>query len=299
MKLSKIFVLASAVMAFTACSEEVEWNSTTTGVVSMKQETVSVKEAKGRFVVPIAVTGERNAPIQVTVEVKAADLNPAVEDKNYLITSKTINIAADAEMGEVEIFTVDDDEINEARQFTMTIISAKGATIDEAKKSTAVTLKDNDAVFYEKLAGNWTVSATSLMYGAPEAWDVTINTFEEGDPAYEQYAIITGISGYPFLTARLNYYYDAQTKSGYVAIAMPWVSAEGVSWGALVNFYLKGITPDFQIIEDECEIKGEWNEKVTEITFESTPYLGMPAYTPSGDLYDWWDIYQITKMVKK
>ncbi len=290
MKLSKIFVLASAVMAFTACSEDMEWNTTDTGVVSMGQETVTVKESKGRFVVPITVSGERNAPVQVTVEVVAAETNPAVEDKNYLVTSKTVNIAADAEAGEVEIFTVDDDDINEARQFTMTIISAKGATIDDSKKSTVVTVKDNDAEFYEKLAGKWTMTGVDAK-GNSLSWNVNVVAADEESEDYNKYLYVTGMMGYSWTMAKLTYNYDMATAEGSVTFEMGQLFAEDV------NFGLGGLNDVYLYTVEEGKftatpIVGTWSEDFKNITFQEMPLMYGAITDKAGALtgYVWFNI---------
>ena len=69
MKLSKIFLLAGAVLAFASCSEKEEWNTSNEAVVSMAKAEMTVSEASGMFNIPFVVTGERNAPVQVFFEV--------------------------------------------------------------------------------------------------------------------------------------------------------------------------------------------------------------------------------------
>lgn len=302
MKLSKIFILASAVLTFAACSEDDEWNSAKEVTVGMMQSEMTVSEAKGLFEVPITVNGERNAPVQVTVEVtpvEATDMTEgAIEDKHYLVTSKVINIAAEDNTGTVEIKSVDDTEINANRQFRVTIISVKGATVDAENNSTIVTLKDNDSNFYDKLAGKWTLQVES-DYDGPLSWNVSVLTADEGEAAYESYAVVQGVGGYDFMTACLNYYYDIQTKTGHVAFYMPWESVTSVNFGSYVgDIYNYGITADNKIMNSECEIKGEWNEDMTEITFEATPKFGMIIFV-DGAPYSWWDRFTVAKMVKQ
>ncbi len=302
MKLSKIFVLASAVMAFTACSEEAEWNSEKNATVGMQKSELTVSEASGLFEVPIAVTGKRNAPVEVTVEVTPVEATEksltAEEDKHYLVTSKVVKVAAEDNTGRIEIKAEDDAEINLNRQFRVTVISVKGATIDAENSSTIVTLKDNDSNPYDRLAGAWSMQVIS-DYDGPLAWDVTVITDAEGGSAYEKYAIVTGLTGYDFMTARLNYSYDAETETGSVGFAMPWVSVESVNFGSFVgDIHLYGITETNGIMGSECEIKGVWNDDMSEITFEATPKFGM-IIVVGGQLYRWWERCVIAKLVKK
>ena len=272
MKLSKIFILASAVLAFAACSEEETWNSAKDATVSMGQEAVSVKESKGLFTLPIVVTGERNAPVQVTVEVIAAETNPATEDKHYLITTKTINIAAEDEAGEVEIIAVDDDEINEAREFTVNIISAKGATVNQEKKSTVVTLKDNDSAFYEKLAGKWTMTGKSYFDGSDLSWVVNVIAADEDDEDYNKYLYVTGMNGRSSTMAVLSYDYDMATNKGTLAFEMGVLFAQANFTGlGLCNVYLYSVVND-ELVTDP--VSGTWSEDFKTLSFESTPIYG-------------------------
>ena len=149
MKYFKLFMLMVAVTLFGACSSDDDsWNSAADVTVGMQSPTMTVSEGKGIFDVPIVVNGETNGNVFVTVEVEEVGDNPAKEGVNYYVTDKTINISDGT--GNVEIETVDDEDINDPRTFKVTIVDAKGATIAETA-STTITLKDNDAEFYSKL----------------------------------------------------------------------------------------------------------------------------------------------------
>ena len=135
MKLSKIFLLAGAVLAFASCSEKEEWNTSNEAVVSMASEAMTVSEAAGMFNIPFVVSGARNAPVQVTFEVapveESEQLAPAVADENYLLTSNVINVGTDSENGSLEVIAVNDDKVNaKNRAFVVTIVSVKGGSID-------------------------------------------------------------------------------------------------------------------------------------------------------------------------
>lgn len=266
MKLSKIFILASAVLAFTACSEDDEWNSTNGATVSMGQETMSVKESKGMFNVPITVTGERNAPVQVTVEVVAASENAATEDKHYLVTSKTINIAPEDEVGKIEIIAVDDDEINVAREFTVNIISVKGATINQEKKSTVITLKDNDSAFYEKLGGKWVMTGIDPTDGSPLSWNVNVIAADEEDEDYEKYLYVTGMMGYSWTMATLTYDYDMETGAGSLTFEPGQLFAEDLNFnlGGYNDVYIYGFNGRGFTMNS---VSGTWSEDFKTVTF--------------------------------
>lgn len=146
MKYIKLFMLMAAVTLLGACSSDDDsWNSAADVTVGMQSQTMTVSEGKGIFNVPVVVNGETNGNVFVTVEVEEVGTNPAKEDVNYYVTDKTINITDGT--GNVEIETVDNDDINDPRTFKVTIVDAKGAEIAENAASTTITLKDNDAEF--------------------------------------------------------------------------------------------------------------------------------------------------------
>lgn len=114
----------AALTFFAACSSDDDsWNSASDVTVGMAQTEMTVNEGKGLFNVPIEVKGETNGNVFVTVELKEVGANPAKEDVNYYVTDKTINISDG--VGNVEIETVDDDDINDPRTFQVTIVDAR------------------------------------------------------------------------------------------------------------------------------------------------------------------------------
>lgn len=238
MKYLKLFMLFAVAAVFTACSDndDENWNSNS-ATVSMAQGAMTVSEAKGLFNVPVAVSGERNANVQVTVAVAAADVNPATEDVDYLITTKTINISPDQTVGNIQIKSVDNEDINENRKFTLTIVDVKGATLGDVK-STEVTLKDNDALFYEKFAGQWKMNTVNNN-GAAQNWDVTVYTAEEGDPDYENFIYVSGMMGYDWTLATLKYNYDKATNK--VTLTVVTGFSDVIPFAEDVNFGLGGL----------------------------------------------------------
>ena len=74
MKLSKILAIGLAVLTMTACSDDDEFNFNSDGnvTVDMAQPSITLKENKGYFNVPVVVSGEANGYVQVTVEVQEA-----------------------------------------------------------------------------------------------------------------------------------------------------------------------------------------------------------------------------------
>lgn len=218
MKYIKLFMLMAAVTLLGACSSDDDsWNSAADVTVGMQSQNMTVSEGKGLFNVPIEVKGETDGNVFVTVEVKEVGENPAKEDVNYYVTDKTISISDGT--GNVEIETVDDDDINDPRTFQVTIVDAKGAKISE-NASTTISLKDNDAEFYSKLQGKWKMTGVDRD-GEAVSWDVTIKgAADETEADFNKVLYITGINGEPTCEAPLTFSYDKTTRTGSVAFRM-------------------------------------------------------------------------------
>ena len=232
---------------------------------------MTVSEGKGIFNVPVVVNGETNGNVFVTVEVEEVGTNPAKEDVNYYVTDKTINITDGT--GNVEIETVDNDDINDPRTFKVTIVDAKGAEIAENAASTTITLKDNDAEFYSKLQGKWKMTGVDRD-GEAVSWDVTIKgAADETEADFNKVLYITGINGEPTCEAPLTYSYDKTTKTGSVAFRM------GEDVMAAFNF--SGIGPHYIVPFNKKDgawsidpITGTWSDDMKTMTFGEGMLVG-------------------------
>ena len=249
MKLSKIFLLAGAVLAFASCSDNDEWNTSEEAVVSMASDAVTVSEATGMFNLPFVVSGERNAHVQVTFEVtpveESDNLAPAIADEHYLLTSNVINVGADSEKGNLEIITVDDEQVNaKNRAFVVTIVSAKGASIDAEKASCVVTLKDPSP--YEAMAGKWTMTTAS-----GSKWNVTVHA-AEGDPDYNNVLYVTGMMGYDWTVLTMPYSYNFEEGKAEVYIKAGELFAEGVNFSGIgvCDIYLYNLVDGYLTTTD-------------------------------------------------
>jgi hypothetical protein len=150
MKLLKYFSFAALSLCMVACSDDDTVLNTATGVsVNMEQAALSANEDNSgnevSIKVPIAITGDANGPVRVTVEFAPVGENGAVEDVDYIATSKVINISEEDKTANVEIYTVPNDVEDDTKSFTVTITAADGASIGQSYVTT-VTLVDNDVV---------------------------------------------------------------------------------------------------------------------------------------------------------
>lgn len=284
MKLSKIFLLAGAVLAFASCSENDEWNTSGEAVVSMASEAMTVSEAAGMFNIPFVVAGERNAAVQVTFEVTPVEENdelaPAIADENYLVTSNVINVAADSEKGNLEVIAVNDEKVNEKnRAFVVTIISVKGGTINAEKASCVVTLKDPSP--YEAMAGKWTMTTAS-----GKKWNVTIHAATEDDPDYNNVLYVTGMMGYDWTVLTMPYSYNFEEGKPEVYIKAGELFAEGVNFTGLgvCNVYLYNIDGGSLVPKD---MVAEVSADGKTLDFGSNSFYGA-VFTSSNEYVGGW-----------
>lgn len=199
--------------------------NTATATVSLTKSDITVKESTGYFNVPVALTGTRNGDVKVKVTTAPASVNGAEADKDYLMTTTEYVIPATDSIASIQIKTVDDDVINEARQFTVTIM-AEGATVGNA--STAVTIRDNDANFYEKFNGKWMLKyeVTNNKGTTPFEKEITISA-ESNEEAADYNKILTctapaliNIGADIDCTWHFRYGFDSSTKKGSLAFIL-------------------------------------------------------------------------------
>ncbi len=232
MKFNKIFAAALAILTMTACDDDDPVN-TADVTVNMQQTTITVAEDFSTGVyynIPLVLSGETNGPVTVTVEVEGVGASPAIEDENYVITSKTVVIPAGETVGAIEFHPSSNDDINDDRQFTVTIVAAAGAKIG-SNKTTLVTLVDEDHLLPEalgKLVGSWSGSTTRGSFTC------TISEFPEGDPNHFKKVKLSNIAGLSYLNdVILDFSLDASTGQVILIMDMPQVLAEGITFTGL------------------------------------------------------------------
>ncbi len=205
MKIKSIFALATAALALTGCSTDLEpeklpTNSASGVTVEMQDAELIFPEdqmsSDSYYNIPIVVNGEANGAVEVTVELGEVGTTPAKAGENYIVTSKKVIIPVGSNVGSIQFYPKGDSEENPDRQFNVTIVSAAGATIG-AQSSTLVTLLDNELMVknaYSEIQGAWTVSANSQFDG-PVTYQVIIQGYPETDSRYLNTINIIGIGG--------------------------------------------------------------------------------------------------------
>lgn len=215
MKYIKLLSLLVAVLFLGACSDDdVKKNSAADVTVSMGTATISPRESAGVVSLPIKVEGPTNGMVTLTVETREVGSNPAVENTNYYVTTKKINITGSE--GYVELEMVDDDEINDPRTFVVTIVKVEHAKLNEAAKTTTVEIRDNDHEPYDRLQGTWTMTYKNYD-GAVQRQKVTITGAD--DPSQYIYNKLLYLEGMLLekSKAQLSFNFDSANNTCYVS----------------------------------------------------------------------------------
>lgn len=215
MKYIKLLSLLVAVLFLGACSDDdVKKNSAADVTVSMGTATISPRESAGVVSLPIKVEGPTNGMVTLTVETREVGSNPAVENTNYYVTTKKINITGSE--GYVELEMVDDDEINDPRTFEVTIVKVEHAKLNEGAKTTTVEIRDNDHEPYDRLQGTWTLTYKNYD-GAVQRQKVTITGAD--DPSQYIYNKLLYLEGMLLekSKAQLSFNFDSANNTCYVS----------------------------------------------------------------------------------
>ncbi len=226
MKYIKLFMLVLAAGLFASCSDDDATTNTNSGVtVEFESATMSIRENAGYINVPVKVSGARNGNVRFTVTTAEVGSNPAKEDVHYLVTTKSYNLNVDtlkSNTVNVQVKIVNDSEENDARQFSLTIASAEGATVGSTATET-ITINDDDSSLYGKFAGTWTLSGVRETYSGSESFsqDVTISTAVD-ETEYEKYLYMSApglidIGTSLDINAKLEYAYSESVNEGSLA----------------------------------------------------------------------------------
>ena len=292
MKLYKIFTIALAALSLSACSDDDnDWNSVSGVTVSVAQNEMSVSEdaQAGRYYyVPLVLSAETNGPVQVTVEVKGVSENPATEDKDYVVTQKTIVIPAGSTSGNVEFYPTGDDVENPDRQFEVAIVSAQGATVSSNNICT-ITLMDNERLLpeaYENIQGIWNFSAMTSR-GKVE-YQVMIGGADAGEDGYLTKLAMVGFAGYNFTYVELDFSYDASSNEAVISFPLGQWIATGLDFGedlGVSDVMLASVSDNSLV--SKGSISATCNTEFTKISFPESAELVGAIFNPSFTGYTW------------
>lgn len=276
MKFAKYLLVACLGLIFAACSND-DWNTDGNVSVEMANATIRTKENIGTFYVPLKVNGTTNGPIQVTVDVQEYSASPAVEDVNYLITSKTVVIPTDTAQVSIEILAVNDMELNDDRMFIVSIVKAEGATIG-AQNTTTVTIRDDDGLFYEAIQGDWTWSDYEYYDQADEQYTMKVSGVDEESSDYEKILYFAGWGGVSSLVGKVEYSIDANNE---ITLYIPYGQVLGqlnFTGLGVCDVVLYGVEGGYLV--DDGGFYGTVSPDLKSVTFE--PNLDVIYYVEQG-----------------
>lgn len=304
MKYAKIFMLFLAAGLFAACSDDDDAVNSQQTTVGFASEELVVKENAGYVSVPIQIEGYRNGNIYVEVEAVPTGENPAIEDEHYMITDKTLTLLNDTTKTatlNVQFKTVDNQEINEARTFALNIKSLEGGQL--TTKTINITLRDNDAAFYEKFFGKWRISFYDYdndgNYAVIEKNITITGPTDEEDPEYDNILTVSAPGMYNVgidldFSWHFRYSFDTAEKKGLLSFIMyETVSTYGSSYAWTF------LTDDGTNLTDE-DLPAEWSldengafPTTIEWDPDKTLYFFFPA---AGQVWGIWDHIKIEKV---
>ena len=279
MKYVKLFAMAVGALLFTACSDDNNFNTASDVTVQMGQNEISVVESRGIINVPIQLSGQANGSVKVEIKVEGTGEIPAAPFEevngewtgNYILSSNTINFPEGETNASVEINLVDDYIETGDHTFTISIVSAEGATIG-AQSSTTIVMIDNEAFpAYDQIQGNWKFKFTDFN-GNPASYNLTIEGYEEGTQEYADGILDVGgfLNNPAYLTMYLTE--DEATGKVYVEFRLPesmiWFdAAQGLLvWGI-------GMDGDGELMSSAV-IRGEFDKSTQTITFNQDDTIG-------------------------
>lgn len=252
MKLNKLFAIALAALTMTACADDDENLNSASGVtVNMAKPSMEVRENGSIFNVMMDVTGKANGPIVVYVETTPAGTDPAVDNENYIVTSKKIIIPAGETSAGVEISPIDNDEENETRTFNVTITRVEGGAVGSQATCT-VGLRDNDSDPYEKMTGQWTMQCSSVFTSGtdgPFTLNVQTPDPEEEEEYYGHELYGFGLKGFDFIYLPLSFAYNEITDE----VSLEIMTGEFATT-SLINFGFNGI-----VVGSSVYVPGQMN----------------------------------------
>lgn len=312
MKITKILAIALAALTMTACSDDDDFNTASDVTVEMEETQILAKESTKMIYVPVVVKGEANGPICVTVEMTApaSGYDAAQEGKDYIVTSKTVNIPKGVESVSIELYPVwEKGIINDDIAFDVTISKADGAVIGD-RKSTEVVIRDSDKDPYNILTGVWTYSEYSYADDAVNTYKVYIEQPDEvikneetgkkePNPEYGYVLYVYGYSQYNFMYLPLDYNYDEQTKTLKLSIPMNSLMCTGpINFGSYVGVMYSGIYNGASPITRgsvELEVSSDFNlieMADPNVMIQSSIYTTSQDDFPAQGAYKgFWDVF--------
>lgn len=254
MKYNKIFAVALAALAMTACSDpKVEdFPSMLEGGINTNKDvtvslptTFTVNENEAAFNIPVSVLGNPNGNIQVTVAIQTIDTSDLPADteqakpvEHFNLTSATVNIPKGESTGYLEFTNIwKVGELNDDRVFELEITSVRGATIGNYTCFCTIANVDDP---YTAMCGQWVVTADEYLFNGTPVDPGTI-TIETPDPVeeadyYGSELYGFGFRGVAYVYVPFGYEYDEATQTKTMTIMTGQFATTSI-----INFGFNGV----------------------------------------------------------
>lgn len=239
MKLNKIFAVALAALAMTACDDaNVEDypnflgnTNTASGVTVSLPQSFSIGEDEDIFYVPVELTGTANGKVQVTVQVKELTntpegTEPAKQGEHFNVTSYSVNIPEGETSAGIEMTSIwEPGVVNDNRVFQLEIVSVVGAAVGNNVCNVTIENIDN---YFTGLLGNWKLTATNMQTGAEVSYALTFKQYEDEDDPYGKVIYAFGMFGESdYLLPLHSFTFDEATMTGTIQIGYGWMMTDG------------------------------------------------------------------------
>lgn len=294
---SSAVVLALAV----SCQETPQGKGDAT--IGFAKETYVYKESAGLVKLPIQFTGEpKTYPISFDIVAEVDGTEFKVEDLVHFTQTKGLKYAGDEDApAYLEFQVYDNQEINESRLINLTITNVDGATLAGTGKA-VLEIADNDNNPYERLMGNWVLTAAD-----GSSFPVNISGgFTADDEAvnFEKTLVCWGFGGYQEdLTAYGGAYTPLKQPVWYLNYNAEEGTLSARSGALMANIWsFNGIDEDCEIklaagqpnaegkmaTDHDYHVKATWSEDMNTITFETGYYLVATVWGVSQTYYGYW-----------
>lgn len=166
-------------VAFAGASCSSESNGAGDAVIGFGQAEYTFSEdqtaSNGYVRLPLTITGEaKKYPISFSVEATMITEDENIDDIVVFTQTDNLKYVGDPKAPAcVEMYIVNDTQLNGTRKFALTLKDVKGAEVGQ--ESTIISIEDDDNPEYLDLCGDWTFTATGLTSGATETFDVNIS----------------------------------------------------------------------------------------------------------------------------
>ena len=305
MKLTKIFAVAIAAVALSACDNDkaedypafLGGTNTAGGVTVSLPTTFTANENQAPFRIPVNVSGNTNGKVTVTVQTKETvqlpeETEPAKVGEHYIFTSYTINIPAGESTGYFEVMPIwIQGELNDDRVFDLSIVKVEGASVDNG--NCLVTIANIDDPF-TAMFGKWKFSSAACTSSVEKEYTLTISGPETDSEYYGHELYAYGLRGLSYIFLPLNFEYDKETGEKTISIQAGSFATDGlINFSGLGQCVVVGCSDDsLETLGDDIpmtySVDDNGKETIAMTDMNSLWYLAVMPYPALDQIYGQW-----------